>query len=101
MGGLAKADEIVAAGSLLRGDQASEITTFFADIRRLRPDGRLASSTGRRHDDEALHIEAFATGADNSVCLKPADLQLPDPAVLVRPDDLHRDIRWWRAYPCQ
>ncbi len=101
MGGLAKAGEIVAAGSLLRGDQASEVTTFFTDTRRLRPDGRLASSTGRRHDDEALHLQAFATGADNSVCLKPADLQLPDPAVLVRPDDPHRDIRWWRAYPCQ
>ena len=101
MGGLAKAGEIVAAGSLLRGDQASEITTFFTGTRRQKPDGRLASSTGRRHDNQGLHREAFATGADDSVCLKPADLQLPDPAVLVRPDDPHRDIRWWRAYPCQ
>ncbi len=101
MGGLAKAGEIVAAGSLLRSDQASEITTFFTDTWRLKPAGCSASSTGRRHDNQPLGREAFATGADNTVCSKPADLQFPDAAVLIRVDDPHRDIRWWRAHPCQ
>jgi hypothetical protein len=94
MGGLAKAGEVVAAGSLRSSDQVSEVTPFFTDTRGLKPAGRAASSTGGRDDNRVLHRETFATGADNSVRLKPADLQFPDPDVLVRVDDPHRDIRW-------
>lgn len=93
MGGLVRAREIVADGWRLRGDPSSELATFSADTRMPKPDGLPVASTVRRYDRQALHLEAFAKGTDDSNYSKPSDPPLPDAAVLIRMDGLLR-ARW-------
>ncbi len=101
MGRLAKASEIMAAGLLLRSDPASEIITFSAGTWMQEPADPFIAQTGRVPGGRAHHQVAFASGADDRVCSKPSDLQLPDVATLIRVDDPYRAMRWWRAHPCQ
>jgi hypothetical protein len=93
MGGIGRAREIVADGWRLRGDPSSELATFSADTRMPKPGGLPIASAVRRYDRQALHLEAFAKGTDDSSCSKPSDPPLPDVAVLIRMDGLLR-ARW-------
>ena len=93
MGGLGRAREIVADEWRLQGDPSSELATFSTDTRRPKPGGLPIPSTVRRYDRQALYLEAFAKGTDDSICSKPSDPPLPDAAVMIRTNGL-LGARW-------
>ena len=83
MTGLVQASEVMAAGSLLRGDPASEIATFSIGTWMLKPGAVFVDSMGQRSSGQAFHPEAFAKDPDDA-CSESSDSPFLDAAVLIR-----------------